>query len=97
MRGPPPRTKLISIGPEQGDTAMTDRDVLDRIAEAFRHEPRLGPGFKPSTMTLAADGTLTLAGEVDSIAAKKRALEIAVRPAEVRAVADRLHVAPRPG
>lgn len=72
---------------------MTEQDVLTNILAALREEPRLGPDFTPDKMDLATDGTLTLAGEVQSVAAKKLALELAAAPAEVRAVLDRLRVA----
>lgn len=72
---------------------MSRQDVLTRILAAFRAEPRLGPSFDPDRMDLAEDGTLTLAGEVQSVAAKKLALELAAAPAEVRGVLDRLRVA----
>lgn len=72
---------------------MTHQDVLAAIRAGFRDEPRLGAEFEPETLTLAADGTLTLAGDVQSIAAKKLALEIAAAPPEVVSVVDRLRVA----
>jgi osmotically-inducible protein OsmY len=41
-----------------------------------------------------ADGTVTLSGEVDGIAAKKLALELAAAPAPVSGIVDRLRVEP---
>ncbi|MGC9371303.1 MAG: BON domain-containing protein [Paracoccaceae bacterium] len=73
---------------------MTGTDIYTRILAAFRQEPRLGAGFTPEKMELSPDGTLTLIAEVDSVAAKKRALELAAAPAEVRGVVDRLRVTP---
>ena len=72
---------------------MTGKDVLSTILTALREEPRVGPGFTPDKLELATDGTLTLAGEVQSVAAKKLALELAAAPAEVLGVLDRLRVA----
>jgi len=73
---------------------MTDNDILAQILAALRQEPRLGAEFSPEKMGLSADGTLTLIAEVGSVAAKKRALELAAAPAEVRGVVDRLRVTP---
>ncbi|WP_212523395.1 BON domain-containing protein [Actibacterium sp. MT2.3-13A] len=73
---------------------MTGQDVVTHILAALRQEPRLGAEFTPEKMELGADGTLTLVAEVPSVAAKKRALELAAAPAEVRGVIDRLRVTP---
>ncbi len=72
---------------------MEDDDILSSILSALRHAGGLGHGFAPDQLNLDADGTLTLAGEVPSVAAKKRALEAAAAPPQVRGVVDRLRVA----
>ncbi|MDX1779879.1 MAG: BON domain-containing protein [Thalassovita sp.] len=73
---------------------MDDQEILNAIRKAFRQEPRLGPDFTPEGMELGLDGALTVIAEVESVAAKKRALELAAAPAQVRAVIDRVRVAP---
>lgn len=78
---------------DTGD-GMSDDEILAGILAALRQEPRIGAGFTPARLALDGTGTLTLAGEVASVAAKKRALEIAARPTEVRGVIDRLRLAP---
>lgn len=73
---------------------MARDDVLAGILAAMRSETRLGPQFRPDKMELAEDGTLTVIGDVPSLAAKKRALAVAARPEAVRRVVDRLRVTP---
>lgn len=73
---------------------MDEKQHLKALLGAFRKEPRLGPDFTPDKMELAADGALTLIAEVGSVAAKKRALELAAAAPQVRAVIDRVRVAP---
>jgi len=73
---------------------MARDDVLAGILAAMRSEKRLGPGFRPEKMELVQDGTLTVIGEVPSLAAKKRALACAAAPEAVRRVVDRLRVTP---
>lgn len=73
---------------------MARDDVRARIRAAMRSEPRLGAGFRPERMELDPDGTLTVIAEVESLAAKKRALACAAAPEAVRRVVDRLRVRP---
>ncbi len=61
---------------------------------ALRSEPRLGPGFSPDRLDIDGEGTLTIEGEVPSVAAKKLALERVAALAEVAGILDRLRVAP---
>lgn len=73
---------------------MDKAKLLDHIRAALRIEPRLGAEFAPDRVDIDAEGTLTIEGEVPSVAAKKLALErVAVLP-EVSGVLDRLRVAP---
>lgn len=69
-------------------------EVLADLRARLRSEPRLGPHFHFDEMLLGDDGTLTLAGEVPDIAAKKRVLECAAAHESVGAIVDRVHVAP---
>lgn len=61
---------------------------------ACRRDAYLGPDFTPTTLDLAPDGALTLVAEVKSVAAKKRALEIAAALPEVDAIIDRVRLRP---
>lgn len=67
--------------------------VLDAVRSALAAEGRLDMGAHPITLAFS-DGTLTLQGEVASVAAKKLALERAAAVPAVTGVVDRLHVAP---
>lgn len=82
------------MGRHNGGEPMARDDVLAGILATMRSEARLGPGFRPERMDIAEDGTLTVIGEVESLAAKKRALACAAVPESVRRVVDRLRVAP---
>jgi osmotically-inducible protein OsmY len=68
-------------------------EVLDAVRRALRSEPRIDPRTHPITVDFA-DGTLTMEGEVDGVAAKKLALERAAAVSEVTGVIDRLRIAP---
>ena len=69
-------------------------DLLDRARAAMRSEPRLGPSFHPSELSIGPDGALVLAGTVPSVAAKKLALERVGALAGITGIVDRLHVEP---
>lgn len=70
------------------------RAVLADLRARFRSEPHLGPRFHFEAMDWDETGALTLAGEVPSVAAKKRALEVAAAHEAVTSIVDRVHVAP---
>ena len=73
---------------------MTEKSrVLDSVRAALSSEPRLDLHSFPVSMDFE-DGSLTLEGEVESVAAKKLALEAAVALPEVTGVIDRLRVVP---
>lgn len=72
---------------------VTGEKVTNTIRSAFQRETRLGSAARSLTMALDA-GTLTLEGEVPSVAAKKLALEIAARHTMVDAIVDRVHIRP---
>ncbi|MHA1164652.1 MAG: BON domain-containing protein [Alphaproteobacteria bacterium] len=73
---------------------MDKAKLLDHIRAALRSEPRLGAEFAPDRVDIDAEGTLTIDGEVPSVAAKKLALERVAALPEVSGVLDRLRVAP---
>jgi osmotically-inducible protein OsmY len=68
--------------------------ILKSVRAALEREPRINLHRWPLQLGLADDHALILEGEVGSVAAKKRALELAGAVPEVRGVVDRLHVAP---
>jgi osmotically-inducible protein OsmY len=70
------------------------RQVLEELRARFRSDRRIGPHVRFVDLSLDASGTLTLAGEVPDIAAKKRALEIAAMHASVSGIVDRVRVTP---
>ncbi|WP_343117181.1 BON domain-containing protein [Ostreiculturibacter nitratireducens] len=72
----------------------TEKEIEDRVRAAMRSDRRLGAGFRLARIEQAADGTLTLEGEVDNVAQKKIALERAAAVDGVAAIADRISVTP---
>lgn len=73
---------------------MSERTaILDEVRAALHSEPRFGPHGQVE-LDVAADGTLTMAGEVASIAVKKLLLERAAAHPKVTGILDRLRVAP---
>jgi hypothetical protein len=74
--------------------AQSKLDILRRVRATLHSEPRLGPEYRPERLDIDDDGTLTIEGEVPSVAAKKLALERIAALEEVVAIVDRLHVEP---
>lgn len=68
--------------------------ILKSIRAAFECEPRINLHRHAIHFDMTDDGALILEGELDSVAAKKLALELAGAAPDVRGVVDRLHVAP---
>jgi len=60
---------------------------------AMRSEKRIGPHFKPA-LVVDDDGTVTIQGQVETIAAKRLALERLAATPGVRGIVDRLRVKP---
>ena len=73
---------------------MDKAKLLDHIRAALHSERRLGASFTPARLDIDSEGTLTIEGEVPSVAAKKLALERIAALPEVSGVIDRLRVAP---
>ena len=71
-----------------------DAELLAEVRAALRSEPLVGPKFHASELRIEPDGALVLAGEVESVAAKKLALERVGALPEINAIVDRLHVRP---
>jgi osmotically-inducible protein OsmY len=70
------------------------KTIQQRSLAALRSEPRIGPNFKPVVLEYDGTGTLTIEGEVESLAAKKLGLEHLAALAEVTEIIDRLRVKP---
>jgi osmotically-inducible protein OsmY len=68
--------------------------LLAKIRSTLRSEPSLGPQFHPSELEISSDGVLVLGGEVESVKAKKLALERVAALPGIAGIADRLHVKP---
>ncbi|PKO72584.1 MAG: hypothetical protein CVU23_05500 [Betaproteobacteria bacterium HGW-Betaproteobacteria-17] len=68
--------------------------VLKTVRAALEREPHINLHRWPVHLDLTDDSVLVMEGDVESIAAKKCALELAATVADVRGVIDRLHVAP---
>lgn len=66
--------------------------ILDEVRGALHGEPRLPSGTHLDLEY--AEGVLTIAGEVPTVAVKKRLLERAAAHPEVSGILDRLRVAP---
>lgn len=68
-------------------------DVLKEVRAAFEHERRINLHRCPVHMDFT-DGVLTLEGELENIAAKKLAMELAIAVPGVSGIVDRLRAAP---
>jgi osmotically-inducible protein OsmY len=68
--------------------------LLAKVRSTLRSEPSLGALFHPSELEIGSDGVLVLGGEVESVKAKKRALERVAALPGIGGIADRLHVKP---
>lgn len=73
---------------------MSEKDgILKQVRAAFEFEPRIDLHHYPVEMDFS-DGTLTLEGVMQSVAAKKLALELGIAVPGVTGIIDRLKVAP---
>ena len=72
---------------------MDASEVVKRIEGALEQEPKVNL-HRSEIRIEFADGTATLSGEVENIAAKRLALERAAAVPEVAGIVDRLHVQP---
>jgi osmotically-inducible protein OsmY len=74
---------------------MPDKErIIKRVQGLFEHEPRINLHRHPIRIDVV-EGAVVLEGEVDDIAAKKLALELAASVGgAIRGVVDRLHVVP---
>lgn len=73
---------------------MTVREIiLKNVMAALEQEPRIGLHRRPVEADVS-EGVLTLVGEVEDVAAKKLALELAGAVPGVTGIVDRLRVTP---
>jgi len=68
--------------------------ILKTVWAALEREPHINLHRWPVRLDMTDDNALVVEGDMESVAAKKRVLEIAGTTPEVRGVVDRLHVAP---
>lgn len=68
--------------------------IVAHVRGLLEREPRVNLHRYPLAFELAQDGTLTMSGEVESLAAKKTALSLAASVPGVAGIIDRLRVAP---
>jgi len=68
--------------------------ILKTVWAALEREPHINLHRWPVRLDMTDDNALVVEGDVESVAAKKRVLEIAGTTPEERGVVDRLHVAP---
>ena len=69
-------------------------DVLNRVRAALSSALTMEPGFTPEHIECDDEGVLILKGEVQSVKAKKLALEAVAALPDVSGIVDRLRVAP---
>jgi osmotically-inducible protein OsmY len=70
-----------------------EADIIRQVRGLLEREPRINLHRYPIRIDVA-EGAIVLEGEVEDIAAKKLALELAAGVQDVRGVIDRLHVRP---
>lgn len=86
---PDPRT----MARRSGKALDSQSKTIERIRAAWEKERRINLHRYPITVTFAGDD-LVLAGELEQVGAKKRALEIAAATARNARIVDRLRVKP---
>jgi osmotically-inducible protein OsmY len=69
-------------------------DIPKKALVAIRRELRVGPHFKPDVLTVDAEGTAIIEGEVENVAIKRLALERLAATPGVSGIIDRLRVKP---
>ena len=72
----------------------TPRNVIAELRHRFAEDQRLGRGFRLDRLSIEPDGPIVLEGEVERVAQKKIALELAAAHPEVTGIVDRLRVRP---
>ena len=88
------RAEVPAASPQRTARKRDDLQLLAKVRATLRSEPSLGTVFHPSELDIESDGMLVLGGEVDSVKAKKLALERVAALPGIAAIVDRLHVKP---
>jgi hypothetical protein len=70
------------------------KELHDAALAAIRSEPRIGPHFKPESLSIDSDGVATIDAEVETVAIKRLALERLAAIPGIGGVIDRLRVRP---
>jgi osmotically-inducible protein OsmY len=70
------------------------KELHDAALTAIRSEPRIGPHFKPESLSIDSEGIATIDAEVDTVAVKRLALERIAAIPGIGGVIDRLRVRP---
>ncbi len=78
---------------EDEDPLRIKEEILREVNAAFKREPRIDLNNYPIRISFS-DGVLTLEGEMENIAAKKLALELAAAIHGISGIVDRLRVVP---
>jgi osmotically-inducible protein OsmY len=90
-----PVAHVTRVREPSGKQATRDTlKLLAKVRATLRSEPSLGALFHASELAIGADGVLVLSGVVESVKAKKLALERVAALAGIVGIADRLHVKP---
>ncbi len=71
----------------------TGEEILKKVFAALEQEARVGLHQRPVSVAVS-EGVVTLSGELDGVAAKKLALELAAAVPGVTGIVDRLRVIP---
>lgn len=90
---PVARGTRVPESPEQRATGST-LEILAKVRAALRSEPSVDARSHQFEVELGADGVLVLGGEVESVKAKKLALERVAALPGIAGIVDRLHVKP---
>jgi osmotically-inducible protein OsmY len=79
--------------PKETVPVSITEEIVKEVRAALEHEPRINLHRYPVQVTYS-DDALVLEGDMETIGAKKLALELAAAVPGVRGIVDRLHVAP---
>ena len=74
--------------------AKQREDLHQAALAALRSEKRIGSHFKPESLTIDADGIVTIEAEVETVAIKRLALECLAGVPGIDGIVDRLRVKP---
>jgi osmotically-inducible protein OsmY len=87
------RLRCLPLEDRKQDSAMAESDIVKRVHASLERDPRINLHHYPISIAMDA-GDLILAGQVESIAAKKLTLLDAAETHGVQRIVDRLTVTP---